>query len=48
MAQLDHATPRAAAIYRRQAERLGLADRAQDKIDAEIVRLSARRKESEA
>ncbi|MDX2274361.1 MAG: hypothetical protein NW206_02835 [Hyphomonadaceae bacterium] len=39
MAQLDHATPRAAQNYRRQAERLRLADGAQDRVDAEIVRL---------
>jgi hypothetical protein len=44
MSQLDHATPRQAAEYRRQAERIGLADAAQDKIDAQIVKLSDRRK----
>jgi hypothetical protein len=39
MAQLDHGTPRAAQNYRRQAERLRLADGAQDRVDAEVVRL---------
>lgn len=39
MAQLDHGTPRAAQNYRRQAERLRLADAAQDRVDAEVVRL---------
>ncbi|ESQ90097.1 integrase [Asticcacaulis sp. AC460] len=33
MSQLDHATTRAAAIYRRQAERRGMADHAQDQVD---------------
>ncbi len=33
MAQLEHATSRAASIYRRQAERRRLADNAQDRID---------------
>lgn len=42
MAQLDHATPRAAAIYRRQAERLQLADAAQDGVDDRVVKLSTR------
>jgi len=44
MAQLDHATPRQAALYRKQAERLGLADDAQDRVDAQIVKLAERRK----
>ncbi len=42
MAQLEHATPRAAAIYRRQAERRRLADNAQDRID-NAVSLKAER-----
>lgn len=42
MAQLDHATPRQAAEYRKQAERLGLAESAQSKVDAKIVKLRAR------
>lgn len=40
MAQLDHATSRAAAIYRRQAERERLADTSQDRVDAEVIRLA--------
>ena len=47
MAQIDHATPRAAAIYRRQAERRGLADSAQTKVD-NIVALAAARRIAEA
>lgn len=48
MAQLDHATSRSAAIYRRQAERERLADASQDRVDAEIVRLNdARAKRTE-
>lgn len=43
MAQLDHATARAAAIYRRQAEREQLADASQDRVDAEVARLSEAR-----
>lgn len=43
MAQLDHATARAASIYRRQAEREQLADASQDRVDAEIIRLSSAR-----
>lgn len=44
MAQLDHATPRQAAAYRQQAERLGLADDAQKRVDDRVVRLAERRK----
>ena len=33
MSQLEHATDRAAKIYRRQAERRRLADSGQDKVD---------------
>lgn len=36
MAQLEHATARAAQIYRRQAERRRLADHAQDRVDQAI------------
>lgn len=39
MTQLDHATPRAAQIYRRQADRVKMADAAQNKVDAMLVRL---------
>ena len=42
MAQLEHATPRVAQIYRRQAERRRLADNAQDRID-NAVSLKAER-----
>lgn len=42
MPQLDHATTRAAAIYRRQAERLKLADAGQDKVDAQVIKLRDR------
>lgn len=44
MAQLDHASPRQAAEYRRQAERLKLADDAQDRVDAEVVKLNTKRR----
>lgn len=44
MAQLEHATDRAAKIYRRQAERVRMADSAQDRID-EAVRLQNVRRE---
>ena len=37
MAQLDPATSRQSAEYRRQAERLVLGDAAQTKMDAKIV-----------
>ncbi len=40
MAQLDHATARAAAIYRRQVDREKLADTSQDRLDAEIARVA--------
>lgn len=43
MSQLEHATDRAAKIYRRQAERRKLADAAQTKID-KVVRLRDLRK----
>ncbi|HYD87160.1 MAG TPA: hypothetical protein VEA80_06785 [Vitreimonas sp.] len=43
MSQLDHATPRQAAEYRKQAERLGLADAAQDQVDARVTKLRQRR-----
>lgn len=43
MGQLEHATPRAAQIYRRQAERRRLADQAQDRVD-NVVKLKARQK----
>ncbi len=42
MAQLEHATDRAAKIYRRQAERSRLADSAQSRIDT-VVQLNAER-----
>jgi hypothetical protein len=42
MSQLDHATPRQAAEYRKQAERLGLADAAQDQVDARVTKLRTR------
>jgi integrase len=41
MAQLEHATDRAAKIYRRQAERRKLADAGQDRVD-NVVRLRAK------
>ncbi len=39
MSQLEHATDRAAKIYRRQADRRTMADAAQDRIDTRIVKL---------
>ena len=45
MGQLDHATPRQAAEYRKQAERLTLADAAQDRVDTRIVKLGGRQKQ---
>lgn len=47
MAQIDHATTRAAAIYRRQAERRKFADAAQHKLD-NVVTLRRRRASGEA
>lgn len=44
MAQLDHTSPRQAAKYREQAERLTLADDAQKRVDDRVVRLAERRK----
>ena len=41
MAQLEHATDRAAKIYRRQAERRKLADAGQDRVD-NVVKLRAK------
>jgi hypothetical protein len=38
MSQLEHATSRAASIYRRQADRRRLANAAQEKIDAALAR----------
>lgn len=45
MAQIDHATTRAAGIYRRQAERRDLADAGQRKVD-NVVSLRARAKKA--
>ena len=42
MAQLEHATDRAAKIYRRQAERRRLADAGQDRLD-NVIELRERR-----
>lgn len=42
MAGLDHASSRTAAEYRKQADRLRLADAMQDRVDAEVVKLRAR------
>ncbi|MFN3464455.1 MAG: site-specific integrase [Terricaulis sp.] len=39
MVSLDHGTARAAAEYRKQADRLRLGDAMQDRVDAEIIRL---------
>ncbi|EGF93067.1 phage integrase [Asticcacaulis biprosthecium C19] len=51
MAQLDHATTRAAAIYRRQAQRRVMSDHAQDQVDnvreLRKARETARRNASE-
>lgn len=44
MAGLDHASSRTAAEYRKQADRLRLADAMQDRVDAEIIRLRAKPK----
>lgn len=43
MAQIDHATTRAAAIYRRQAERRKLANAGQEKIDNVVSLKNARK-----
>lgn len=43
MGQLEHASPRAAQIYRRQAQRKALADQGQTRID-NVVKLKAQRK----
>ncbi|WP_197071038.1 site-specific integrase [Brevundimonas sp. KM4] len=43
MTQLEHATDRAAKIYRRQADRRRMADAAQDRIDEAIERQTARK-----
>jgi len=42
MSQLEHATDRAARIYRRQAERKRLADSGQDRIDS-VIAIRARK-----
>lgn len=42
MAGLDHASSRTAAEYRKQADRLRLADAMQDRVDAEVIRLRRR------
>lgn len=43
MAQIEHATDKAARIYRRQAERRGLADNGQAKVD-NVIDIRAKRK----
>lgn len=43
MAQIEHAADKAAKIYRRQAERCGLTDDGQAKID-NVIDLRAKRK----
>lgn len=43
MAQIEHATDKAAKIYRRQAQRRGLADNGQAKVD-NVIDLRAKRK----
>ena len=47
MSQLEHATDRAAKIYRRQADRRRMADGAQDRVD-KVVSLRAARKARDA
>ena len=47
MAQLEHATGRAAKIYRRQAERRQLADAGQDHIDNVVKLKNARKAKAE-
>jgi hypothetical protein len=47
MSQLEHATDRAAKIYRRQADRRRMADGAQDRVD-KVVSLRAARKAKDA
>lgn len=47
MSQLEHATDRAAKIYRRQADRRRMADGAQDRVD-KVVSLRAARKFKDA
>jgi hypothetical protein len=42
-AQLDHGSPHAARIYRRQAHALSLADAAQDRVDSQVIRLRTAR-----
>lgn len=48
MAQLEHATDRAAKIYRRQAKRSRMADSAQDRIDEAVRLQNEGRKKAEA
>lgn len=47
MSQLEHATDRAAKIYRRQADRRRMADGAQDRVDT-VVNLREPRKARDA
>jgi integrase len=47
MSQLDHATARQAAEYRKQAERLHLADAGQDLVDGRVIKLADRRRAKE-
>jgi hypothetical protein len=48
MAQIEHATGEAAKIYRRQAQRRGLADNGQAKVDNVIDHRAKRKAESQA
>lgn len=43
MSQLEHATDRAAKIYRRQADRRRMADGAQDRVDKGVSLREARK-----
>ena len=47
MSQLEHATDRAAKIYRRQADRRRMADAGQDRID-NVVSIREQRKAKDA
>jgi hypothetical protein len=47
MGQLEHATDRAAKIYRRQADRRRFVDSAQDRIDA-VINLQDKRRKAKA
>lgn len=48
MSQLEHSTPRAAQIYRRQADRRKMADASQDRVDKVVSLRDARREKAKS